>query len=241
MHPADPPRWRAWRLPKRDHTAEECEDAWAADPAAGRFAVADGASESAFAGLWARLLVDGFLAARRPRDIAGWIGGARQKWSAAVMGLELPWYAEMKRAEGSFATLLGLQLRRDRWRAVAVGDSCLVRLRGDGTARAFPLKGASEFDNQPGLICSRGEAPTGVCYARGSLAPGDRLLLMTDALAQWFLRACEEGQRPWDEMATWVSAEDSEGAFAAWAEDRRAARALRDDDVTLLTVELPHG
>ncbi|HEX5273580.1 MAG TPA: protein phosphatase 2C domain-containing protein, partial [Gemmataceae bacterium] len=195
MHPADPPRWRALCLPKRDHTAEECEDAWGAGPSARRFAVADGASESAFAGLWARLLVDGFLSAPRPRDLAGWLGEARRRWSDTVMGLELPWYAEMKRAEGSFATLLGLRLRPAgpgrpaRWRAVAVGDSCLVRVRADGRVRAFPLKRSCDFDNQPGLVRSRGEMPARARYAAGTLAPGDRLLLMTDALAQWVLRA----------------------------------------------------
>jgi hypothetical protein len=243
MHPADSPRWRALRLPKRGHTAEECEDAWAADPAAGRFAVADGASESAFAGLWARLLADGFLAARRPRDLAGWLGEARRKWSAAVMGLELPWYGELKRAEGSFATLLGLRVRPAtpkgpaRWRAVAVGDSCLVRVRKDGRVRAFPLAGSAEFDNQPQLIRSRGEGPQGTRYAAGSLPPGDRLLMMTDALAQWFLRGCEGGEHPWEELTSFMDRESSESAFAAWVEERRGSGVLRDDDVTLVVVE----
>ncbi len=244
MHPADPPlRWRALRLPKHGHTAEEYEDAWAADPGAGRFAVADGASESAFAGLWARLLVDGFLAARRPRDLAGWLDEARRRWSAEVMGLELPWYAEMKRAEGSFATLLGLRMRgatpihAARWRAVAVGDSCLVRMRNNGPVRAFPLGRSSEFDNQPRLIGSRGEMPRGARYASGSLAPGDRLFLMTDALAQWFLRACEDGGRPWEEIAPLLAAASAETAFASWVEGLRGSGGLRDDDVTLLTLE----
>jgi hypothetical protein len=242
MHPADPPRWRAWRLPKRGHTAEECEDAFAADPATGRFAVADGASESAFAGLWARLLADGFLAARRPRDLAGWLGEARRQWSAAVMGLELPWYGELKRAEGSFATLLGLRVRpgdRDRparWHAVAVGDSCLVRVRKDGRTRAFPLSRSAEFDNQPLLVCSCGEMPQGTRYAAGSLAPGDRLLLMTDALAQWFLRAREDGGRPWEEMADLLGADNPESAFESWVEGQRGNGTLRDDDVTLIVV-----
>jgi Protein phosphatase 2C len=244
MQPADPPLcWRVLHLPKHGHTAEEYEDAWAADPAAGRFAIADGASESAFANLWARLLTDGFLAARRPRDLAGWLGDARRHWLAEVMGLELPWYAEMKRAEGSFATLLGLNVRPvgpnrpARWRAVAVGDSCLVRVRNDGQVKGFPLAGSSEFDNQPRLIGSRGEMPHGVRYACGSLSPGDHLFLMTDALAQWFLRACEGGGRPWEEIAPLCSAESSDGAFAVWAEELRGSGALRDDDVTLLMVE----
>src|SRR5437763_1397095 len=131
MPPTDSPlRWRALRLPKNGHTDEEYEDAWAADPVSGRFAVADGASESSFAALWARLLTESFLAARRPRDLTDWLDAARRRWSAEVMGLELPWYAEIKRDEGAFATFLGLRVRRPtpdrpgRWRVVAVGDSC---------------------------------------------------------------------------------------------------------------------
>ena len=65
-----------------------------------------------FAGLWARLLAEGFVAARRPRDLAGWLGDARRRWAAEVMGLELPWYAEMKREQGAFATFLGLACGR---------------------------------------------------------------------------------------------------------------------------------
>src|SRR5205814_9053435 len=50
--------WRSFHVPKQGHTAAEYEDGWAAAPESGRFAIADGASESAFAGAWARTLVD---------------------------------------------------------------------------------------------------------------------------------------------------------------------------------------
>ena len=51
MASADSPlRWSVLRLPKQGNTDAEYEDAWAADAAAGRFAVADGASETSFAG-----------------------------------------------------------------------------------------------------------------------------------------------------------------------------------------------
>src|SRR5437899_2563588 len=107
MHPTDGPlRWRALCASKRGHTREECEDAWAVDAAPGRFAVADGASEGAFSSLWARLLANGFVAAPRPRDLGDWLHQAQQRWSSEVMELELPWYGEMKRQEGAFATLL---------------------------------------------------------------------------------------------------------------------------------------
>src|SRR5437763_7927962 len=102
------PRWTVLCLPKRGCTEDEYEDAWAADPARGRFAVADGASETSFAGRWAQLLTEGFLTAARPPALSEWVGESRRCWSSEIMGLELPWYAEMKRDQGAFATLLGL-------------------------------------------------------------------------------------------------------------------------------------
>ena len=48
-------------LPRRGSVSAEYEDAAAADDAAGRYAVADGASEGCFTGLWATLLVDDFV------------------------------------------------------------------------------------------------------------------------------------------------------------------------------------
>jgi hypothetical protein len=245
MRRADTPlRWRALRLPKSDLSAAENEDAWAADPAAGRFAVADGASESAYAGLWAQLLAEGFVAARRPRDFAGWLDGPRDGWAAGVMGPELPWYGEIKRAEGAFATLLGVDVRPaapgrpGRWWAAAVGDTCLVRVRGGRLVRAFPVERSSEFGNEPHLIGSRGGSPAVPQYACGPLRGGDCLLLMTDALAHWFLQAHERGERPWEVVMLLLSAGRPEEVFTTWVEAMRAAGGLRDDDVTLLAIEL---
>jgi hypothetical protein len=241
---SSPLRWRALRLPRHGHTVEEYEDAWAADPASGRFAVADGASESSFAALWARLLTEGFLAAHRPRDLAGWLDSARGRWSAEVMGLELPWYAEIKRDEGAFATLLGLQVRRPRrgrpgrWQAVAVGDSCLVRVRQGRSVETFPLRHSSNFGNQPPLLGSRSRTIPPAQRCSGSLQPGDRLFLMTDALAQWFLWSHEHSERPWEEIAPLLATAQPEAAFASWIAELRAGGGLHNDDVTLLSIEL---
>jgi hypothetical protein len=225
------PPWRALRAPKGGHSAEEYEDAWSAG--GGRFAVSDGASEASYAALWARLLAEGFVAAPRPWAGLGWLEGPRRAWSAAVDGLDLPWYAEMKREQGAYATLLGLAVRRGRWRALAVGDSCLIRARPGRPPRAFPLRRAADFGNQPALLGSRpGPAPT-PARARGLCRPGDRLFLMTDALAQWFLRRAEDGGRPADDLARLLDGPDD--AFGTWVEQRRGD-GLRNDDVTLLAV-----
>src|SRR5262249_1524390 len=153
----------------------------AADPGGGRFALADGASESSFAALWAQLLTEAFLAAPFPGDVSGWLDGPRGRWRTGVMGLELPWYAETNRETGAFAALVGVDLRppepqrRGAWRAVAIGDPCLVRVREGKHLRAFPVRKARDFDNQPTLLGSRpGPLPKpGLCS--GSLWPGDRI------------------------------------------------------------------
>jgi hypothetical protein len=244
--PADnsPLRWSVAFLPKQGHSQDEYEDAHACDPAVGRFAIADGASECAFAGLWARLLVEGFVAAPEALGSWTWLEGQRRGWSGEVMGLELPWYIEMKRAEGAYSTFLGLDVRpptRERpglWRAVAIGDSCLFRVRRDRHVRSFPIQRAADFGNAPRLIRSRTEPLPEAAGTSGALLAGDRLLLMTDALAQWFLSAHDRGTRPWDALAPLLFGEQHEGAFAAWVEKRRAADGLRDDDVTLLLIEV---
>jgi hypothetical protein len=240
---APPLRWLALHLPKGGHSEDEYEDAWAARPSAGRFAVADGASESSFAGLWARELTEGFVAAPRPCDVPSWLGAPRRRWSEAVMGLELPWYAEMKRDQGAFAAFVGLRVRRPTparpgaWKAVAVGDSCLIRVRERGAVHAFPVKRASEFGNLPALIGSREDAAPAPRCCSASLRPGDRLLLMTDALAQWFLQCHEQGDRPWDALARLLTAERPADAFAEWVEGLRGHDEMRNDDVTFLLVE----
>jgi Protein phosphatase 2C len=240
MTAVPPLPWRALRAVKRGHAEAEYEDAWAANPRAGRFAVADGASETSYADLWARLLAEGFVAARSPWETPDWLSGPRQRWSAAVDGLDLPWYAEMKREQGAFATLVGLAVRPPapgqpgRWRALAIGDSCLVRLRDGQRPRSFPLTKSQEFGNQPSLLGSRPHVTPAPTLDGGSCQAGDRFFLMTDALAQWFLLCCEKNRRPWNHFGRLMTQPDE--VFAVWVEKCRARDHLRNDDVTLLAI-----
>jgi hypothetical protein len=247
MPNADPlARWQAFHLVKAGNEPADYEDAFAADAARARFAVADGASEASFAAAWARLLVEGFVAARRPwRE--DWLAPARRRWSAEIDGLPLPWYAEAKRDQGAFATLLGVAFRRPEagrrgtWRALAVGDTCLFHTRAGRMLTSFPLTRAADFGNEPPLLGSRlggGERNGEREQASGRWRPRDRFLLMTDALAQWFLRQCERGADPTPEVAGLLAEPDAQAAFPGWAEERRREHGLRNDDVTLLVIDL---
>jgi hypothetical protein len=241
-------RWQAFHTHKRGNAADEYEDAFAGDAAKARFAVADGASESSFVAAWAKLLVEGFVAAEgRPWRQLDWLTPARQRWAADVDGRPLPWYAEEKREQGAYATLLGIAFRKTRtksdaniWRALAVGDSCLFRLRGGKLRKTFPLSRSSDFGNQPPLLGSRGrpaDTPVARC-ARGKWRLGDRFLLMTDALAEWTLRQTEENRQPAADIDRLLTESAPQDAFAGWVEERRNRHGLHNDDVTLVIIDL---
>ena len=234
-------RCLSYRLPRRGHAADECDDACACAVERGRFAVADGAAESAQSGLWARLLVEAFVGAEALPAWPGWIAGVQARW-AELAGpppeAPVPWYLEDRQRQGAFATFLGLAIDGPGWLALAVGDSCLFHVRDGRLLAAFPLERAEQFDNAPWLVGSRTD-PDKVPLERGAVLggeawPGDRLWLMTDALARWFLAEHEAGARPWGELEALAD----EKAFAARVEAWRDSRRLRNDDTTLVGVLL---
>ena len=130
-----------YRLVKHGNAEDEMEDACKLDLKQARFAVADGATESSFADLWAKLLVGGFMraAGRRPRPGTLAAAPLQKAWQEDVDARPMPWYAEDKAAQGAFSTLLGLELMPDySWHAVAIGDSCLFQVRQTtGSRRPF--------------------------------------------------------------------------------------------------------
>lgn len=247
-------QFRQFRLPKRGD-AVECEDAAAGDTQRGRFAIADGTGESSHAGLWAHLLVHEFVqtAAPQPGPWAAWLPAVQQRWTAEVKTrpseVSASWYVETRRQQGAFAAFLGLVVEEwrflgltcKRWRALAIGDSCLFQVRAGHLLHSFPMKRADDFGNTPDLLGSSSDAQGSdlaqKCLGKsGRWCPQDRLWLMTDALAQWFLREHEAGSKPWEGLEAILNAQVPEIAFVDWIEQLRNTQRLRNDDVTLLAV-----
>ncbi|HVK08463.1 MAG TPA: hypothetical protein VM597_06760 [Gemmataceae bacterium] len=224
---------RTFVVPKDGHAADECEDGYACNNPAGRFAVADGASESIYAGEWARIMCEAFVADPAADGVGPWLDGARGRWSAHVSGQPAPWHIAEKLEDGAFATFLGVVIQGGRWRAVATGDTCLFLIHQDALRGAFPVSSTGAFGTRPDLVGSLPAGRVKSVAARGTVLPGDRLLLATDALAEWFLREHEAGRSPWREL-TGLSAAD----FPDWVTARRADRRLKNDDVTLMEIEV---
>jgi hypothetical protein len=240
------PEWICATVPKRGSRAEENEDATVAARDALRFAVADGATEGWESGPWAAHLAAAYIAGPpEPMNFADWLATAREWAPRSAEGKKeaQPWYVSEKQEEGSFATLLGLEVRRSQrsngwaWRAVAIGDSCLFHIRGGKLALAFPLESATEFGTRPALISS---AKSRTCpepeWCAGRAEAGDLLLLATDAAsARLFAPAARDAALR--AVGDALAARDSE-PLTEWC---RSVQDVVNDDVTILAIRLPAG
>jgi hypothetical protein len=251
-------RCKQFWLPKRGNSESEYEDAfWLPKKTALahgtiRLAVADGATETSYAGLWARLLVRSYGKYGYPVDpLDPGLASARSIWRRCLSTRALPWYAEEKIRMGAFSTLLGLSLTVDdvgnfsagSWTAHAVGDSCLFQVQAGGEVVAFPLTASGEFSSRPALLSSVAASASGPCEgftANGVWKYGDVFYLMTDALACWFLASLERRSDPVELLRSHELPEDFPRLIAHLrshsAED--GAPVLRNDDVTMVVCEM---
>lgn len=220
-----------------------------------RIAVADGATESLLAGRWASALVQAFAQSQQGfmatyKQVAG-------SWPAIVAsyraereerGAPIQWYEEPGLQRGAYATLLvaefsdGLhQSHPHIWRASAVGDSCIFQVRDEALYMSFPLKSSTQFSSSPALISSRVQDASvirrHIQRHKGDWLPGDSFYLMTDAIAAWFLAAEERGDRPWGTLRG-LGTTGAAWRFEDWVAERRAQHEMRDDDTTLVWLDV---
>jgi len=260
---------RTFTIPKAGNAPEENEDA--ARPAAAqtvalgggepfRASVADGASQSAFAGVWAGLLADGWQAGDlAPDNLAAGVRNCAAAWRARVAhGFDaLPWFAQEKAQRGAWAAVLGVTIdapaTSDKgenggatWQALSLGDCGLFHVRADDVKAAFPYARSDDYNSRP-LLAGTEEASIErlgkiVQIATGDLHAGDALYLATDALAAWFLRECEANRAPWRWLRGLRASELNEArggvSFSRFADEQRALGRLENDDTTLVIIEL---
>ncbi len=248
-----------FHLPKAGSTAEEWEDGAGhdpGDPAAGRNArciVVDGATEAYDSIRWVGQLVDSFLgidcANGAPELTDGgmdqWFGLMQQQWvqNAPVEFGSI--FEERKfREDGSFATLLGCEIagldgRRPRWTAVALGDTVLFHVRGSRVLKQFPALSPEDFGLNPDGVFTqpsqRERMRARLAHADGALAVGDRLFVATDAFAEWMVRSDRlDAARLWPMLDRL----DHPVLFRRLVAEHRQTGDMKNDDVTLLRLSI---
>ena len=237
------------RIAKHGNSIAECEDAVAVDPRRAVLAVADGASSSFGANVWADTLTNQFVKQPpKPLSVAsfsGWLDEARMS-SPAPRGapegadVENPngWWSEQGAREGAFSTIVGAAIMTDGDARVAtmmcLGDSCAFVLTGSpGTRvlrRSLPYEDASQFGSHPALLGSMvdrvHDEPSWTTVPAG---PGDVVVLASDAVAEWLLGDPKrfgvlDGEEP-EAIATRLVGERTDGRIV-------------NDDLTVAVFEL---
>jgi hypothetical protein len=241
-------RYGALQEPKPGASADQCEDAFAYSDTRLLAAVCDGASNAFESRLWARLLAQGFVAdsplGLGDDGLLSWVDSIASRWSEAIPWQALSVFQEAKAREGSASTLVGLELTPSprqsstgTWRCLALGDSCLFRVSGGQLAEKLPVSRSADFSlSTPLLYTERYSNRQNISEAvqwQGTWQQGDCFFLLTDAIAQWFLREDERGASPW---TTLMSLDDA--GFPAFIKQERAKHQMRQDDVTAFMVGL---
>ena len=223
---------------------EENEDSFALDLHRGRFVVSDGASSSFASSAWSKALCGAFLAVDEPwatvPRMKATIDAAANEWTRGVTAVgETPWWAQEGLRKGAFATLLIVELRvangNARWRAVAIGDSCLFHLRLQqgqwALVTSFPIGIGEKFDSYPDLVQSNDpQQIEGLKTAQGDFLAQDILILATDAVSEWMLEAPEN---------TWFVASSTEQQIAERFVVLREANEMVNDDATVVRLKRP--
>lgn len=216
----------------------------------GRFVVADGATEAYDARRWVDQLVTSFMSPEYGSPVLDrttmsiWLKQMQDLWRAETP-VTSDYLEQIKLArEGSLATFIGCQLTgldgpSPGWHAVAIGDAVLFHVRAGRLLTHFPSLNSANFGTAPEGISTLperlGRMTDQLLFQGGALTPGDVLFAATDALAKWIIEGVER-----DDKALWptLASLSHPAVFDRLVTEQRAARALKDDDVTLLRVRL---
>lgn len=230
-------------LTKLGQEASECEDFLAVDPETCRFAVADGATEAFDARSWAERLAQHWVrraSTLTPEEFRTWVAAEGRELKDSWNGLNLPWYSEEKARAGSFAAFVGVELDLSfdlpSWKAIALGDACLLHCRGGKLIKGLPLSRSESFNTAPILVASDSSlhesSMTSVVIDSGSCESGDVLLLMSDAIASWYLQRLENGSS--EDLFDTKCDEELNRFF----DEERLAGRIRNDDLAIIRIEI---
>lgn len=248
--------WLAHSIPKLGNRLEENEDAyyppWDSNEIFGKpkfvCTLSDGATRTSFSSLWAKLLVEHFEGSVQGICEES-LSPIQGKWAQKINSMNLPWHAEEKVKQGSYATLLWLRINQSRtkaggsWRAEAVGDSCLFQLRNGELISPFPIASSQEFSNNPVLVSSKPANNVSlwekVSKKKHRWEVGDQFFLMTDALAAWFLKQYEDENQSVERFTELTSQPLTfKLNFEGLVSELRNSNAIKNDDTSVIWIRL---
>jgi hypothetical protein len=222
----------------------DCADNYAVNKSSHRFSVSDGVSKSFFPKVWSEILVTQFVE-RTDLKENELIKVCQEEWQNRIDEIvSLPdtkWFtkSQYNRKDPALATFVGLQFfeKEKKWSASALGDSFLFFVPNgfkDYQKELVKLSSKTEpivFDNFPDYLTSKGGSHKGRAKEKSGNLRNGTFYLMTDALAEWFIK---EGENAIGKIKVWKSQADFERFITQAIEENQ----LTNDDCAILCLEL---
>lgn len=245
---------KGYWFPKDEGSEQAYEDGYETDHATGRIAIADGVSSTIFSRSWANLLTRAATAC--PPDINDlsavetWLAKLKIAWKKTFDIRKLAWNqrAKLKQYGGGAATLLWIEMQclsdsehpeagPYTVRGFSIGDCCLFQLRNDKVIDIFGINSLEDFGLSPKTLSATQQFNADeftIETWEGKCERGDRIVMATDAIAEWFYKQIDRGDKiNWHAFEN-LSAEE-------WKERVRTMRNednMRHDDTTLLLLNI---
>jgi len=207
-------------------------------------ALSDGASVAFNSQIWSKILTRQFVKDTFIND--DWILKAKKVFHRYhqiyhFKGNSIPWNVIESYENGSYATLLGLEItENNNIKIISIGDTIAVRIYKDKFVSSFPIDKFEDFDSYPFLIS------TDISYNKyidknfiakytteWKCHSSTLILLMTDALGYWFLSDKEKGLK---KVQLLFKAKNQEKAFKEFVFNERKKGKMKLDDSTLIVV-----
>jgi len=223
----------------------DCADNYAINKISHRFSISDGVSKSYFPKVWSEILVSQFVE-RTDLKESELIKVCQAEWQKRIDELvslpETKWFtkSQYSRKDPALATFVGLQFfeKEKKWSAWAQGDSFLFFVpKGfkDYQKELVKLSSKTEpivFDNFPDYVSSIGNNHKGeIVPKKSQKIVNGTFYLMTDALAEWFIK---EGENAIGKITVWKSQSDFERFISQAIEENQ----MTNDDCAILCLEI---
>jgi len=229
---------------KKNEDYKYCADNYSVSETNNKFSISDGVSQSFFPKIWSEILVSQFVE-RTDLKESELIKVCQTEWQKRIDELvslpETKWFtkSQYNRKDPALATFVGLQFfeKEKKWSASALGDSFLFFVPNgfkDYQKELVKLSSKTEpivFDNFPDYLTSIGDTHKGRPKEKSGNLRNGTFYLMTDALAEWFIK---EGENAIGKITVWQSQADFERFISQAIEENQ----MTNDDCAILCIEL---
>lgn len=227
-----------------DHYSQ-CADRFAIGKENHCFAIADGVGASFFPEVWAELVSKDFVdygesfennnvLVREEELITRWNDSVEEKVSNLTDTEKF--LIEMSRERCDFAacTFVGLSIDHKQWHCKALGDSYLFVLDEEfNIINSVASQKGLEFDNFPEYFASvHGKNNGMVVSESGDMTNVAYLVLLTDAISDWFIKSDDINKRK-----SLITIQNMD-AFRFLIDAERANGKMKDDDTTAVIIRV---